>query len=165
MSLAQSNPPNLRYEPRRRLNNSASKPKARSNEQKVTRLSDRMKERPKWLKSLDLVQKTTAILGLLLLGTTGVLYVSAYNTPQKWSQQYKKLESLQRDERELTVINETYKHQLSQEAQKKSSGLLAPTPERVIFLSPTKVKNEQKNRQSQVKSNSTNSSIDVPFSY
>jgi hypothetical protein len=165
MSLARSNPPNLRYEPRRRLHNSASKPKGQSLDRKVTELGDRAKKRPKWLKSLDMVQKTTAILGLVLLGTTGALYVSTYNTPQKWSQQYKKLESLQRNERELTVINETYKHQLSQEAQKKSSGLIAPTPERVIFLSPTKIKNEQKNRQSQVKSNSTNSSIDAPFSY
>jgi hypothetical protein len=149
MSLAQSTPPTYRDRNNRRSHDRPMLSKDRANYKKisgkkVSKLSQKTTKAPKWLKSLAMMQKTTTFLSFILLVVTAGLYVWSYNTPQKWSQQYKKLEALQRSERELTAINETYKHQLSQEAQEENSGLVAPTPERVIFLKPTSVKNEIK---------------------
>jgi hypothetical protein len=166
MSFAQPTPPKPRYDTRRRPSNNLSKPNDRSTRKKVEKLSQRVGKPPKWLKSLALMQKTTAIFGFLLLGATAGLYGLTYSIPQKWSQQYEELENLQRNERKLTAINETYKHQLSQEAQQKNSGLVAPTPEQVIFLKPTKVKNEKKEViKAKNRAETDNSLVNAPFSY
>jgi hypothetical protein len=166
MSFAQPTPPKPRYETRRRPSNNFSKANGRSTGQKVEKLSQREGKQPFWLLSLALMQKTTAIFSFFLLGATAGLYALNYSIPQQWSRQYEKLESLQRNERQLTTINETYKHQLSQEAQQKNSSLVEPTPERVIFLAPTKIKSEQKEAsKTQNKTENENYLTNVPFSY
>ncbi len=47
------------------------------------------------------------------------LYAINVRTPQNWSQQYKNLETLQRQERQLIEINETLKYQLAREASEQ----------------------------------------------
>jgi hypothetical protein len=68
----------------------------------------------------------------------GVYAWSVY-IPRLWSQEYQKLETLQRYERHLTAMSESLKNQLAQQAERPEMGLTNLHPAQVIFLSPTSV--------------------------
>ena len=86
------------------------------------------------LRALLALQKRSSIVasGLVLLAIA--TYGWTVWVPNIWSQEYRKMRTLERQERQLTQTNEAMKHQLSQQAER--SGLLPVNPHQSIFLSP-----------------------------
>ncbi len=106
---------------------------------KVTRLRTKPKRLPLALQFLLLVQKssTTFTFGLVAI-TLGVYGWTVY-APTLWSQEFSKLKTLQRNERQLAATNESLKHKMAQQAEQPGSGLTAPNPHKSIFLAPAEV--------------------------
>ena len=92
---------------------------------------------PVWLMRWNSVYRHTSIATFLLVSTTLVVYGWMVYSQHLWSSSYKKLQDLQRDERQLTKHDETLKNQMAQEAEKPHSGLVSPTPANTIFLEET----------------------------
>lgn len=90
------------------------------------------------LKILWLFQQSSSLVAFLLVSSTLYLYIWSFCLPQNWSKQYKTLEKLQRHERELTIINESLKKQLAQQAENPDAGLENFDPTTAIFMPPAK---------------------------
>ena len=83
---------------------------------------------------LSLWQRRASIATLLLIAGTLITYSSTVYLQQQWSQQFRKLENLQRRERQLTATNEVLKNQLASEAEQLSTELVPPNPADAIIL-------------------------------
>ena len=94
---------------------------------------------PTELQILLLLQKSSFGLALLSMATSLGLYIATVQIPQLWSQEYKHLEILQQQERQLTAINETLKYQLARDAIQQNYNLSLPQPQDAVFISPAKV--------------------------
>ena len=95
---------------------------------------------PLWFLRLSLWQRRASIATLLLIAGTLITYSSTVYLQQQWSQQFRKLENLQRQERGLTATNEGLKNQLASEAEQPSTDLVPPNPADVIILKAFKPK-------------------------
>ena len=93
---------------------------------------------PKQLKTLSLIQKGSFGLAIASMTVSVGLYISTVQIPKLWSQEYRHLEDLQLQERQLIAINETMKYQIAREAS-KNSDLSVSQPESALFISPAKV--------------------------
>ncbi|HHP7231671.1 MAG TPA: hypothetical protein ACFCUY_12535 [Xenococcaceae cyanobacterium] len=97
-------------------------------------------------KRLLQLQRLTFGISSLLMVSSALVYVAGVRTPQLWSQEYERLEILQRQERELTAANETLKQDLvrqaEQKAEKTEAQLSYLQSDDVIFLETTKVASE-----------------------
>ncbi len=93
---------------------------------------------PQNLQLLSLLQKGSFCLALFSMLASVGLYSSTVRIPELWSQEYRNLEDLQRQERELTAINEKIKYQIAHEAS-RDSRLSISTPESAVFVSPAKI--------------------------
>ena len=89
---------------------------------------------PLWFLRLSLWQRRASIATLLLIAGTLITYSSTVYLQQQWSQQFRKLENLQRQERRLTATNEGLKNQLASEAEQPSTDLVPPNPADAIIL-------------------------------
>lgn len=107
---------------------------SRATGQKVERLNTTQQTTPTWLASLIFIQRGSDIVTFLLVAATLTIYSWTVYTQQQWSQEYRKLENLQRNERNLTTANEVMKDQLAQQAEKPATGLVNPTHASAIFL-------------------------------
>jgi membrane protein insertase Oxa1/YidC/SpoIIIJ len=114
------------------------------------------------LKVLRFFQQSSSVLAFSLVIVTLLVYVSSFYLPQKWSKQYKQLTILQRQERELTRVNESLKKQLAQQAQRPDSGLESFDPTKAIFIEPAK---NSSNKATKDKSNSNTLFDRVPLGY
>ena len=97
---------------------------------------------PKNLKTLSQIQKGSFAIAIATMTSSICLYASTVNIPKLWSQEYRHLEDLQLQERQLVAINETIKYQIAQEASQDSS-LGISTPESAIFIRPARTKSHQ----------------------
>ncbi|MCX7596207.1 MAG: hypothetical protein N2235_21100 [Fischerella sp.] len=91
---------------------------------------------PLWLLRLYALHRHSVIVTFLLVTTTLIVYGWTVYSQQLWSQGYRKLQNLQRYERQLTTANEVLKNKMAQEAQKPAAGLVSPSPANTIFLPP-----------------------------
>ncbi len=91
---------------------------------------------PPWLRTLVRAQRSSSVITFLLFALTLTVYAWTVYNQQRWAQDYHKLENLQRQERQMTAANEVLKNQLAQQAENPSTGLVAPSPENTIFMSP-----------------------------
>jgi hypothetical protein len=82
------------------------------------------------------MHRHSGILAFVLVATTLVIYGWTVYSQQHWSQSYRKLQTLQRDERQLTTTIEVLKNKMAQEAQTPAAGLVSPSPAGAIFLPP-----------------------------
>lgn len=89
---------------------------------------------PLWLRALVGVQRASSVLTLLLVVACLSVYGWTVYCQQTFSLQSSKLERLRRQEGQLAVANETLKNQLAKQAEHPGSGLVPPTPDRMIFL-------------------------------
>ena len=98
------------------------------------------------LKSLQLLQRVTLGIGSCLMIGSALVYAATVPIPQLWSQEYEKLQSLQRQERELTAANETIKNDLIKQAQLEANQaqyqLSSLKPNDVLFLEAAKINAE-----------------------
>ncbi|MGB5962024.1 MAG: hypothetical protein WBG73_15250 [Coleofasciculaceae cyanobacterium] len=104
--------------------------------QKVEKLNTASSSLPNWLSPLLFIQRSSDIVTFVLVASTLTLYSWTVYTQQQWSQDYRKLENLQRDERHLTTTNAVIKDQLATLAEKPATGLVSPSPANTIFLTP-----------------------------
>ncbi|WP_414622547.1 hypothetical protein [Calothrix sp. CCY 0018] len=92
---------------------------------------------PLWLMRWNSLHRHSAAIAFLLVCATLVVYGWTVYSQHLWSRSYKKLQYLQRDERQLTKHDEALKNKMAQEAEKPHSGLVSPTPANTIFLQET----------------------------
>lgn len=104
--------------------------------QNVEKLKLSQETQPIWLSSLLFLQRSSDIITFFLVAATLTIYSWTVYTQQQWSQEYGKLQKLQRDERQLTTANAVIKDQLAQQAEKPGTGLVPPTQANTIFLQP-----------------------------
>jgi|GEM_PF-2561765 len=108
---------------------------------------------PQNLKLLSAIQKTSFGLALAsMLASTG-LYISTVQIPGQWSQEYRNLEDLQRQERQLITINEKIKYQIAHDAR-RDRNLSISQPESAVFIAPAKVDSK-----AQLKTSSNNQEV------
>ncbi|WP_460202473.1 hypothetical protein [Scytonema sp. NUACC21] len=94
---------------------------------------------PLWLLRLYGIHRHSSIVAFLLVAATLVVYGLTVYSQEFWSQSYRKLQNLQRQERQLMTTNETLKNNMAKEAQKQPEKLVSPSPNRMIFLNPAPV--------------------------
>ena len=100
-----------------------SKSRSKSPANKVEKLPIARKGIPLWLRSLVLLQKSTSLLLFLAVGATVTVYSWKEHVETEWSKEYKQLNTLLQEERELTATNEILKNQIANQAEKEETGL------------------------------------------
>ena len=95
-----------------------------------------VKSLPVQLRAMLTLQKGSSIVASGLVLAAIATYGWTVWVPNVWSGEYRKMRTLERQERQLTQTNEVMKHQLAQQAER--SGLLPVNPHQSIFLSPPK---------------------------
>ena len=91
------------------------------------------------LQLLKLLQKGTSGLAILMMSGSISVYLATVRIPQQWTQEYEKLEALQRQERQLTALDEALKYEIAQQAEQPDWESSAIAPESTIFLKKAQV--------------------------
>ncbi len=91
---------------------------------------------PPWLKSLLNIQKGAKVIFAVVLGTIPIVYGYTVYTQDQWKSQHGQLNRLRAREQQQVVMNENLKYQMAETAEHSNSGLVAPTPDRMVFVSP-----------------------------
>lgn len=94
---------------------------------------------PVWLLRFCAFHRYSSGVAFLLVAASLVVYGWTVYSQELWSQGYRRLQSLQRQERQLTTTNATLTNKMAQEAEQPAAGLALPTPDRTIFLPPASV--------------------------
>ncbi|MBR8828242.1 MAG: hypothetical protein DSM107014_10160 [Gomphosphaeria aponina SAG 52.96 = DSM 107014] len=110
--------------------NKGNKNKTRYNSSKITKLPQ---YQPTWLRSLLLLEGGCKIFTFCAIATTLIVYGWTVYVPPRWTEEYHKLMTLEKREREFIEKNEALKNQLATEAE-KDSALENPDPTKAIFL-------------------------------
>lgn len=92
------------------------------------------KPAPLWLLRLCSLQRRSFVVTFLLIAGMLKLYSWTVNSQQTWVQSYRKLEILQRNERQLTTTNEMLKNQLALQAEQPATALAPSDSSSAIFL-------------------------------
>lgn len=128
-----------------RATESYHQPSINTPERQVRKLvkSDNFRQKnrlPQNLQLLSWLQKSSFGLALVSMAASTGLYMATVQIPKIWSQEYRNLENLQRQERQLIAINETIKYQIAREAS-QDDRLSISKPDSAVFIPPTKFKN------------------------
>ena len=107
---------------------------------------------PERLRSLQKFQKISSGVTVLIMAVTLTVYGWTTGEQAKWSQEYKKLENLRRQEQQLSVANELLKHQIAQQAVGKDAGLEQPRLNNLMFIQPAPIQRTSKSVESASKS-------------
>lgn len=99
------------------------------------------KQLPLELKLLVFLQKSSSICSLLLVTVTLAIFGLTVRIPEKWNTEYRRLTTLQRQERQLTTTNEIQKSELLRQKENQNNSLVYPTPEQALFLSISPTEN------------------------
>ena len=94
---------------------------------------------PEWLLRWQGIHFYSSIIAFVLVSSGLVVYGWTVYSQQLWSQSYRQLQNLQRQERELRTNNEALKNKIAQEASQPSAKLVSPTPATMIFMNPAPV--------------------------
>lgn len=94
---------------------------------------------PSWLLRLYTLHRSSSIMAFALVSVTLVVYGWTVYSQQLWSQAYRKMQNLQRHERQLMTTNEVLKNKMAQEAERPPAKLVSPSPDKMIFLNPAPV--------------------------
>ena len=92
---------------------------------------------PLWLLRLYTIERRSSVVMLVLVVAMAAVYGWTVYSQKMWSQAYRKLETLQRHERQLMTTNEVLKNQMALQAEKLAMGLVPPNPTSLLFLQPT----------------------------
>jgi len=91
---------------------------------------------PAWLKLLLNTQRVSSVAVFGLVVVTLAIYGWTVYVQQRWGQEYRRFESLKKEERQLISGNEALKNDIAQQAGLPTSGLTVPDPNHTIFLRP-----------------------------
>ncbi|MEA5579199.1 hypothetical protein [Anabaena sp. UHCC 0451] len=92
---------------------------------------------PMWLLRLHSIYRYSSVTAFLFVSATLVIYGWTVYSQERWGQAYRTMQSLQRDERQLTTTNATLTSKMAKEAEEPGAGLVSPTPGGTIFLTPS----------------------------
>lgn len=95
--------------------------------------------KPMWLRSLLGMNRAIAIVTLILVSGVLGVYSQVVYTKQNWGQEYRQLERLQKEERQIAAFNEALKHNIAQTAKQEGTGLVTPDSNYMIVLEPAPV--------------------------
>jgi hypothetical protein len=116
-----------------------SKPKRSRNN--LPRESILVLEKPFWLKALSFLERGSSVFSFFVIGAMLFVYGMSVYVPYEWTQEYRKLKQLQKDERQVIATNEIIKNQLAKQANLEGIGLVDPEPTmRPIILPVTPAK-------------------------
>ncbi|CDN14536.1 MAG: hypothetical protein HRU34_11565 [Richelia sp.] len=99
---------------------------------------------PWWLLRLYALYRYSCLGNFLLAFAVLVVYGWTVHSQKIWGESYRKLQKLQRNERQLMKTNEVLKNKLAQESEKANTGLSSPAANQTIFL-PTKPWEQKQN--------------------
>ncbi len=91
---------------------------------------------PMWLLNLYKINRYSSVFAFLLVVATLIVYGWTVYSQELWSESYRQLQSLQRDERQLNTTNAALTSKMAQEAETPETGLVSPKAEGTIFLPP-----------------------------
>jgi len=106
-------------------------------------------EVPGWLSTLTALQRGSTLLTFTLVASVLAVYGWSVYSQRAWSQGYRQLSQLQRQERELIAASETRKQQIAQQAESPQAGLVRQVPANTIFLSPEPLRRFQRSKPQQ----------------
>ncbi|AFY96252.1 hypothetical protein [Chamaesiphon minutus] len=89
---------------------------------------------PLWLTYLLAMQRGALVVFCSVLGLSALGYGYTVYTQDSWKSQHGQLRRLQLQERQQTVMNENLKQEMAKKAEEPASGLVAPNPERIVFI-------------------------------
>jgi hypothetical protein len=89
---------------------------------------------PLWLRVLMSTQKLSIAATVILTVSMFAIYGWTVYAQEQWNQQYKKLEQLKRQERQLTSAEGSFDNNLLRSVQNKPGDLVRERPEQSIFL-------------------------------
>ncbi len=89
---------------------------------------------PAWLRSLLTVQQGAMVLFASMLGLSAIVYGYTVYTQSLWRNQHGQLQRLQLQESQQGIMNERLKQDMAQAAEQPTSGLIAPNPDRLVFI-------------------------------
>ncbi|MFM7408573.1 MAG: hypothetical protein ACKO3K_18430 [Cuspidothrix sp.] len=92
---------------------------------------------PMWLVHLYKINRYSSVVAFLLVVATLMVYGWTVYSQELWSESYRKLQSLQRHERQLNTANATLTSKMAQEAETPGTGLVSPKVKGTIFLAPS----------------------------
>lgn len=101
--------------------------------------------KPMWLRSLLGANQVTAIATLVLVSAVLGIYGQVVHTKQHWGREYRQLERLQKEERQITTFNEALKNDIAQTAKQEGTGLVTPDGSQMIILEPTPTRSLREN--------------------
>jgi hypothetical protein len=110
---------------------------------KVKSLKPKKPQLPTAVILLLVAEKILSWAALSALAASLGFYAWTVYLPKLWSQEYKKLETLQRHERQILATNASLKQQLAQQAEKPETGLANPQPSQSIFIRSVAEKSSQ----------------------
>ncbi|WP_271252820.1 hypothetical protein [Pseudanabaena sp. Chao 1811] len=143
----------------KRLSASRSKPLSNKNVKRLPRTN--AFPLPLWLRLLMSTQKLSIIVTVLLTLSVFAIYGWTVYAQEQWNQQYKKLEQLKRQERQLTAAEGSFDNDLMRSAQKNPGQLVRERPEQSIFLqaAPLRPKRDVPATVSELPKNKQNESL------
>ncbi len=89
---------------------------------------------PVWLRLLMTTQKLSIAMTVMLTLSVFAIYGWTVYAQEQWNQQYKKLEQLKRQERQLTTAEGAFDSDMLRSVQKKPGDLVRESSEKSIFL-------------------------------
>ena len=116
---------------------------------------------PLWLRVLMTTQKLSIAATVILTISVFAIYGWTVYAQEQWNQQFKKLEQLQRQERQLTNAAGSFDNEMLQSIQKKPGDLVRESPEKSIFLqaAPLRPKREVPSTVSELPKKKQNESL------
>ncbi|MBD2633751.1 hypothetical protein H6G52_00105 [Limnothrix sp. FACHB-881] len=91
---------------------------------------------PRPIQRLKRIQRWSAIAAMVSIALAVLVYAQTVQLQQAWTMDYRKLQSLQRQERDLRVALEVLKDKVARQAAATDSTLQPPPPKQLIFLKP-----------------------------
>ena len=89
---------------------------------------------PVWLKSLLTMEKSAMVLFGVVFGLSSIVYGYTLQTQGTWRSQHGLWNRLESQGRQQSTIAENIKQKLAETAADEKSGLVAPTPEQMVFI-------------------------------
>lgn len=89
---------------------------------------------PTWLRWLVRMQRGSLIIAIVLVTAALAVYGSTVYTQQLWSKEYHRLQTMERNERQMVTTQEALKNQLAQQAERPASGLIPRTPDGIVTV-------------------------------
>lgn len=91
---------------------------------------------PLWLRLLIYTQRGSSVLMVSSVVVMLSVYGWTVHIQDSWGKEYQKLQTLLRQERQLTTSNEALKQEIAETAEDPSTRMALPAPSQMLFLEP-----------------------------